>query len=184
MIQVRSNVFETNSSSTHSLAVPIKDVKYPQVIYFNIGEYGWENDEVDPADYFYTALAYTAKDKNDFIKKQNTLEEICVLHGINPICGEAIFSKYSNGDEYLDNGYIDHGDELCSFVNELLEDENKLLRFICGGRVFTGNDNDCESSNYIDREHESVYDYDCGMVENPYYNKQLSENYEWYYKGN
>ena len=161
MISIRNNVFETNSSSTHSLAIPIEDAQYPQIIYFDIGEYGWETGEVDSADYFYTALACTAKDEDDFIKKRNTLENICALHGFHAVCGEAIFSKYG-----LDNGYIDHESELCDFVNELLEDEDKLLKFICGGKVFTGNDNDEESSLYVaDKESEFI-------------------NYEWYYKGN
>lgn len=163
MFSIRRNVFETNSSSTHSLAIPIENVQYPKIIYFDIGEYGWETEEVDPADYFYTALAYTAKDKDDFIKKRNILENICALHGIQIVCGDAIFSKYN---DHLDNGYIDHGSELCDFVNELLEDENRLLKFICGGKVFTGNDNDEESSLYV-------------------VNKEIEFiNYEWYYKGN
>lgn len=185
MISVRRNVFETNSSSTHSLAIPINPVDYPDKIYFDIGEYGWGNYEENPADYFYTALAYTAKDEKDFIEKMNTLERICVSHGIIPVCGHVVFSKYSDGDEYLDNGYIDHGDELCSFVDRLLEDEDKLLRFICGGKVFTGNDNDEESSNYVNREGKFVYGgWGMNKVENPYYDKQLAENFEWYYKGN
>ena len=112
MLSFRRNVFETNSSSTHSLAIPIGDVEYPNAIGFRIGKYGWGNSEEDPADYFYTALAYTAKDEKDFIEKRNTLERICLSHGIIPVCGNAVFSKYSDGDEYLDNGYIDHGDFL------------------------------------------------------------------------
>ena len=56
---IRYNTFETNSSSCHSLAIPKPSRKkrtYPNVVHFGFGEFGWEFDEVDPADYLYTAL--------------------------------------------------------------------------------------------------------------------------------
>jgi len=61
MIQIRRNVFETNSSSTHSLAIPqyyntwnIKKKK----INFHLGSYGrpCKPAKANPADYLYTAI--------------------------------------------------------------------------------------------------------------------------------
>lgn len=185
MISVRQNVFETNSSSTHSIAIPINPVDYPDKIYFDIGEYGWGNYEEDPADYFYTALAYLSDTEEEFIEKRNILENICVSHGIIPNFGPVVFAKYPTGEECLDNGYIDHGENLRDFVDTLLDDEDKLLRFICGGKVFTGNDNGCDECNYVNREDEFVYGGNgLKKIKNPYYSKNLSENYDWYYKGN
>ena len=56
MIQIRAGVFETNSSSTHSIAISKKPVVIGKSIRFGIGEFGWENDCVDTADYLYTAI--------------------------------------------------------------------------------------------------------------------------------
>ena len=52
MRTVRYNTFETNSSSTHSLAVPKKVEHIPSDIRFHFGEFGWRReDDIDPADY-------------------------------------------------------------------------------------------------------------------------------------
>lgn len=40
MKTIRSNVFETNSSSTHSIAIP-KNCSETNYISFHIGEFGW-----------------------------------------------------------------------------------------------------------------------------------------------
>ena len=55
MKTIRSNVFETNSSSTHSIAIP-KNCEATNFISFHVGDFGWGWEEVDPADYFYTAI--------------------------------------------------------------------------------------------------------------------------------
>ena len=59
MRQIRNGVFETNSSSTHSIAIPrsCNNINY---ISFHIGEFGWEWEEANPADYFYTAIYSTS----------------------------------------------------------------------------------------------------------------------------
>ena len=61
MIQIRRNVFETNSSSTHSLAVPQDYNTYnikKKKISFHLGSYGRPSKPVkaNPADYLYTAI--------------------------------------------------------------------------------------------------------------------------------
>ena len=61
MIQIRRNVFETNSSSTHSLAVPQDYNTYnikKKKINFHLGSYGRPSKPVkaNPADYLYTAI--------------------------------------------------------------------------------------------------------------------------------
>ena len=61
MIQIRRNVFETNSSSTHSLAVPQDYSTYnikKKKINFHLGSYGRPCKPVkaNPADYLYTAI--------------------------------------------------------------------------------------------------------------------------------
>ena len=61
MIQIRRNVFETNSSSMHSLAVPQDYSTYnikKKKINFHLGSYGRPCKPVkaNPADYLYTAI--------------------------------------------------------------------------------------------------------------------------------
>ena len=61
MIQIRRNVFETNSSSTHSLAIPQDYSTYnikKKKINFHLGSYGRPCKPVkaNPADYLYTAI--------------------------------------------------------------------------------------------------------------------------------
>ena len=192
MRQVRSNVFETNSSSTHSIAIP-RSCDKSNYISFHIGEFGWGWDEVDPADYFYTAIYATSETEEEVKEKIEKLKGILNDYGIEYHFGEAeahAWIGYSGNKYYsLDNGYIDHGYELQDFVDELLNNDDKLLRFLSGGLVFTGNDNsDTEERCFIERNEEFLDDYDwCSKetlkIKNPYYMSD-HEDYEWYWKGN
>ena len=66
--QIRRGVFETNSSSTHSIAIPKRCTK-TNYMSFNIGEFGWGWDEVDPADYLYTAIYELAETEDEAKEK-------------------------------------------------------------------------------------------------------------------
>jgi hypothetical protein len=159
MISIRNGVFETNSSSTHSIAIPQGAIKIPKYINFCLGEYGWETGSPNPASYLWTAICYNHPE--NIAKYRNKLSKICDKYSIGrdyqmPEYDECGYMKY---------GYIDHGDELNDFINMLFEDEDKLIKFISDGLVFTGNDNCDEDREYINRKKEFV-------------------NYDWYYKGN
>lgn len=191
MIQIRNSVFETNSSSTHSIAIPrsCDNVNY---ISFHIGEFGWEWAEVDPADYFYTAIYETSGSEDEVKEKIEKLKNILDERGIKYHFGKVKTEHhtYDNKDYmYLDYGYIDHGSELIGFVDEMLNDGDKLLRFLNGGLVFTGNDNsDTEERCFIERDQEFLDGYDWETrqsfkIKNPYYMSD-HEDYEWYYKSN
>ena len=143
MKTIRSNVFETNSSSTHSIAIP-KNCETNNFISFHVGDFGWGWEEVDPADYFYTAIYETSNTEEELKQKLDKLSSILESRGISykffPV---KYHTSVYNGTCYLslDDGYIDHGRELTDFVNELLDDGDKLVRFLSRGLVFTGNDN-------------------------------------------
>jgi hypothetical protein len=186
MKQIRRNVFETNSSSTHSIAIPKKcdPINYTS---FNIGEFGWGWEEADAADYLYTAIYDSANTESEAKEKIEKLKNILEDHGINYHFGKV---KVNNdGWFYLDNGYIDHAGELRDLIDELLDDGDKLVRFLSGGLVFTGNDNsDTEERCFIERNEEYLDDYDWRTkeefkVKNPYYMSN-HEDYDWYWKGN
>ena len=193
MKQIRNNVFETNSSSTHSIAIPKKCDK-SNYMSFHIDEFGWGWYEADAADYFYTAIHETSDTKEEVDEKIARLTSILESNNIEYYFGDVDCHEWTsdyNGHKYLslDNGYIDHGDELKDFVEELLNDEDKLLRFLNGGLVFTGNDNsDTEERCFINRDEEYLDDYDWSTketfkIKNPYYMSD-HEDYEWYWKGN
>ena len=193
MRQIRYGVFESNSSSTHSIAIP-KDCDIVSYISFHIGEFGWGCDEADSADYFYTAIYVTSNTEDEVNEKIAKLKNILDEHGI-----EYYFAKaktyiwhydYDNKDYLvLDDGYIDHGEELKDFVDELLNDGDKLVRFLSRGLVFTGNDNSTEEEiGYIERDREFLTSYDWeskqySEIENPYYMSNYKD-YDWYWKGN
>ena len=187
MFSIRRNVFETNSSSTHSMAIPNNEVKYPEAISFNIGEFGWESNSPDPADYFYTAIACLSKNEEEFNYYKSKLEKICRENNIIPLFGKVKFTEeYGYFD--LEYGYIDHCGELADFIKYLFDNKDKLLKFVTNGLVFTGNDNDDHSRQYIDRTEEYVEDYNCmtnktEKIKNEYYSENY-KNYEWHYKWN
>ena len=191
--QIRSGVFETNSSSTHSIAIP-KQCTKTNYMSFNIGEFGWGWDEVDPADYLYTAIYELSETEGEAKEKIEKLESILKENGIDYKLGKVKahtwHSECSDRDFYsLDDGYIDHAYELRELVDGLLNDGDKLIRFISGGLVFTGNDNsDTEQRCFINRDEEFLEDYDWStktteQIKNPYFMSN-HEDYEWYWKGN
>ena len=185
MRQIRNSVFETNSSSTHSIAIPRNCNNKISVISFHIGEFGWGFSEEDPADYFYTAIYQTSNSLSEVNEKLAKLKDILEDNNIE-YTFEEVNCEEHNG--YLSfDGYIDHGYELKDFIDELLNNDGKLIRFLSGGLVFTGNDNS-DNSGFIDRNEEFIDDYDwnsrtCYTVKNPYYMNN-HEDYEWYWKGN
>ena len=124
MINIRRGAFETNSSSVHALCIS-KDTKFtiPNHIILIGGEFGWR-DDVDGGtiDYLYQACLDVGKEQLlfDFLDKHNIAWE-----------------RYSEEN----NGYVDHANALD--LDDLFSDENRLLRFLFGGKSFVklGNDN-------------------------------------------
>ena len=178
--QIRSSVFETNSSSTHSIAISKAPVVIGKSIHFGIGEFGWENDTADTADYLYTAIL----EQNNSSELLNKLKEILDKHSIEYKFEEPRYVKSSYG-EYLDYGYIDHGYELGEFIDAVLSNEDLLMRYLFGdSTVYTGNDNQESDPSGCDIADEYYWTEENGKyVEklNPYHD---SVNYEYFYKGN
>lgn len=169
-------------------------VVIPQIISHSILKNligGW--DEVNPTDYFYTAIYETSDTADEVAEKLEKLTDILDAHGIQYHFGEARTHIWNsdNGIDYinLDNGYIDHGGELRAFVDELLNNGDKLIRFLSEGLVFTGNDNcDTAQRGFVERDTRYFEDHDwrtktTSKIENPYYMEDYND-YEWYWKGN
>lgn len=146
MFKIRRSIFETNSSSVHAICIDSASVDTRGLtVHLQIGKFGWEHEwyqDIDSrASYIYTAACYIY-DK-DFYK---CFKEMLEPYGIDVECyGEnrARFSNWGSDEYYLDNGYIDHGEELRKFVDRCLDDADFLIRFIFGedSFVMTSNDN-------------------------------------------
>jgi len=166
--QVRNNVFETNSSSMHSICISKKPVITDDIngkfVYFQPGEFGWEfekyDDLEDKASYLYEAITDLYRDEKECSDVLNRLYETLGKYGVS--CK----FKAKKKDKYgFTEGYIDHVDQTAEFLKAVLHSENRLLRFLFGDSfILTGNDN-------------------CYEDEVPQYNVPESE-YEIYYKGN
>lgn len=184
MRQIRNRVFETNSSSTHSICIskePVTFSTYPLI--FHIGEYGWENTCIDDtASYLYTAIL-DGYEYNDAMTKLEVLKDILDNYGIEYEFDEPKWHICDDGDRWLTEGYLDHASEAHDFVETVLNDDDMLMRYLFGNSfIYTGNDNQDDIPSGCDIANEEFYDYDAHeYVSNPYHN---TEHYDYFYKGN
>lgn len=164
MIKIRENVFETNSSSTHSIAISKKKPTIPNFISFSLGEYGWEEDEVDAKDYLWTAICLN----ENYEDYREHLEAFLHRRGI-----KFDFEEPTFGDWGCNNASIDHSYDTFDFVEACMKNDDLLERvlFNYDSMVYTGNDNNSEPEDMC-----NVEDYD--------HPRHDEENYEYFYKGN
>lgn len=170
--QIRHGVFETNSSSTHSICIPTEheELSIPDSVKFEFGEFGWEVDRLNSRSekikYLYTCLSYVKEDKLkeyiEFIVK--TLR----AHGVKDIYFDSFrynvfYDKYTDTIEYYigaQNSYVDHGDEAREFVDAVCTNKQRLLNYLFSDKTFilTGNDNDdIDVDINVDYPHEEYY---------------------------
>lgn len=140
--QVRQNVFETNSSSSHSISIePSSDGLYDTIIpdeEGNVilcgGEFGWEIEEYTDA---LTKANYCAVDQlNDDSKIEMLKEVIKEQTGCNDVIIN--FSDEWNKANY---SYIDHASR--GTTNEAFYSKEDLRNFIFSKNsiLYTDNDN-------------------------------------------
>lgn len=190
--QIRRGTFETNSSSTHAICITKSEYRHNSFshIDFEIGEFGWENDEYDSlynkASYLITAILSFDKDEAD--ENLQKLKDILDSNNIGYTLPELKVDSWEYGGKtkyYYDiDGYIDHSGETKDFVNDVLSDSDKLFRYLFGKSVIiTGNDN---SYGFSDRMYvnEGEEETSWGTYTNYGGLKPEFDNYEVYMKGN
>lgn len=169
MKKIRRGMFETNSSSTHTIIITEEPCEPKLYVDFAIGEFGWSGDVHDgvfaKASYIYTlACACLGRDVyQDFC-------DILCKYGVECECSrpaEFRVSEYrGNKYTYLNNGYVDHDYEGRDLVDAIFEDESRLIRFLFSpdSFVITCNDNmdedereEWESRERVDYPHETYY---------------------------
>lgn len=169
---IRSGVFETNSSSSHSISVAdqtkefVLDTLYPDqngVITLNGGEFGWDwfkhNDALTKANYAAVSALYSVSLREtliEVIKEQTGAEE--VVFGFD--------DDYSHPNY----SYIDHDS-----VGTCPKDKDELRNFIFNKNswLFGGNDNSQADPTFY-----HVPEFKDGRMILPEYKYELSfENY-------
>ena len=170
MKTIRSNCFETNSSSTHSISI-IKHELTPSYltifeednkIHVYPGEFGWEiktySDQNDKLEYLISMLFETegnqCKSRTQLWETEgyqlinDAIKEYCNCDGIFIEGKFGIKSYKYNGEEhfYLEHdGYIDHQScEDYSSIKDFLNSNgiNSVIEFIFNPTVLVHTDND------------------------------------------
>jgi len=147
MTCTRHGVFETNSSSTHSISISrtnvLSDIPYIEngVAYISYGEFGWQEecfkDFETKASYCITFITGVVQEhrprrSNDFLKM---LERVILKHT------EATSIKFlKNGDGYYQEGYIDHQSH--GECEEVFDSDKTLANFLFNPKSFLVTDND------------------------------------------
>lgn len=144
---IRKGVFETNSSSIHTLTI-FKDDDRDYIklledfdsyhISIETGEYGWEwdtlNTPIEILSYLYTYACSLGKDNEYVIKLKEMLPNTNFI--------EPNYTSYSDTDrQYLEDGYIDHYEDFYNELDFIFNDKEELARCMFNGEIRTGNDN-------------------------------------------
>lgn len=184
--QIRKGAFETNSSSTHSICIskePVGDVK-DRHIDFDIGEFGWQFDTADTADYLYTAILC----QENYVELLDRLKTILDESGVHYTMKEPLDKTWKDDlgyvHHYLEYGYVDHDEDLRDFIEAVLSDKDLLFRYLFDNDsvVYTGNDNDGIRPDTNGQARDEVWDVElCEYVPNPYHDEN---KYDYFYKEN
>lgn len=205
---IRRSVFETNSSSTHALAITKsnENLNNPSLISLDYdGEYGWEYRTLNDLDSKFTYLAIlascvdTLKTTPERIewyteRKDIKLDQVELRFFMNKLKNlgftfedeEEIVSKLTGKDAY--DYYIDHSYDAIDIYFSIVSDEDRLKRFLLSPKSFitTGNDNS-EKSIWEDPNSEYKLGLTSSVIEwgSVNYNiKPLKDKFEIFYKGN
>lgn len=142
MKTIRQHLFETNSSSIHSITIGNNGEDFksnlPEKIIFGGGEFGWEheiyNDVQDKANYLRVSLSYTDNPE----ELQSKITKILEKWGV-----ESEWIREDEKDSML-YSYVDHGYENRDLVETLANNEELLMNYLfsSASTVETGNDNE------------------------------------------
>lgn len=165
--QIRQGVFETNSSSTHTISIEKSNefsryVPTNTVIFFSSGQFGWENEvyhsSKNKAAYLWTGIVTSGIFDAEAIEKiKNSITRLFERYDCMVCFQPYKVGKYETCDreytEFADEyGYIDHSDELSEFLramfpdNEGTIDEALFLNYLFNpySYIETSNDNSDE----------------------------------------
>jgi hypothetical protein len=147
MKNIRSNVFETNSSSSHSLTIGNSDIVLDKIlpdengiIYLNGGEFGWEYDRhysaLTKANYCAIACHYNDYGNITHYNNSSFNEEMLI----------EVIKEQTGAKEVVlnidNNSYIDHQSIESGILDEVFESKENLRNFIFNGDSYLIIDSD------------------------------------------
>lgn len=174
-IKVRRGIFETNSSSVHAISIYKGDeeLRLPNKVIITTGEFGWETNsyadyntkisyiyqicKAADLDYEYERR-YGDEDQNEARAwrvgpdQRQRFVKILERAGIKVIVDDKDYTDDWPYDLQDATGYIDHSNNWFDGLDELLSNEDRLLRFLFLNEsvLYTGNDNDNNSIDFLD----------------------------------
>ena len=169
MYQIRPSVFETNSSSTHSICITSdpRSLSIPAKLTFRCDSFGWSWRELrtpeDKAAYLYSSMLnlHSRDEVNEMTAK---ITDALAREGIVCEFEEPEYRDYGGGDLYCTNADVDHAgaDDHYRFVEHTVHNKNRLLRYLFSedSFVLTGNDNDPDDRTVdinVPYKHEEYY---------------------------
>lgn len=105
MIQIRRGIFETNSSSVHTIAIDERDLdknKVPKKVTFRLGNYGWGFSNISNLqDYIWTAIVMSVQYAEEYDTTNRPDYMPSSIEEAMQIVGNA-FAKYGIETEFLD----------------------------------------------------------------------------------
>ena len=105
MMQVRRGVFETNSSSVHTIAIDERDLdknKLPKKVTFRLGNYGWGFSNIaNLQDYIWTAIVMSVQYGSEYGTEGRAKYLPSTMEEAMQIVGNA-FAKYGIETEFVD----------------------------------------------------------------------------------
>lgn len=145
--QIRRNLFETNSSSVHSIVItkePLSNI--PESLCITRKEFGWENRTYvnieNRVSYLYTGIlgCFKNEEQESYV---NRLIEFLKKFGI-----EVEIDHDNDSDWYG----IDHVYELTDFIKDIFNDEDYLFNYLFSPTSYIRTGNDNEDPNPYDDE--------------------------------
>lgn len=160
-LQIRSNIFETNSSSVHAITVSKNKLQIDPFYIncdFRVGNFGWNHVKYfnfkDKASYLWTCIVnhfvvyknnttYFNNTDPTYLRYKNTIKKILIDFGFSEdsIWFQEEFKRNDWG--YLKTGGIDHNPGR-DFIEGLIFNRDRLIRYLFNDEscITTWNDNE------------------------------------------
>jgi hypothetical protein len=155
MRQIRNGVFETNSSSTHSICLDtgvsmrtIRETLQNRTrLVFRLDSFGWEVNHLilpaEKADYLYASIL-DLYERDEVTQATVFITDTLAKYGIEAVFEEPEWEEY-NGRWITFDAHVDHAGahDHEEFVQLMLHSESSLMKYLfsSGSFVITANDN-------------------------------------------
>jgi len=137
-MQKRIGIFETNSSSTHSVSIDtgfdyVMPESIGEIIVIEPGEFGWEQERYDD---FSSRASYAYTYAKNYGRKKDLMDLINVIESFTG--SKVEFEK--NEDDFYENGYIDH--QSVDEAEIIFKNKETIKKFLFGRKSYFKTDND------------------------------------------